>query len=536
MAFSKSRTRHAAPVAPAARVAPSRRGVDTSRPPRTDAGDAPDAGARPGTLAGILATISRLVPASVGDLGWEFLSRPSLGSANPGMLLVEPVALVVARTWRRVRISDRARHLARGGDAMNTPAQDRSDAVERDPSTSRRVDQPYLWLPTLVAIGLLFFLVGPLGREIREPISSVERVLTYAGLVAFVLVYLWAIPGDLAGRRTGRLVPAVAILALLAVGISFLDNRAMWTVLFIATAAGAGRITPSRSALVGVVAVSALAAFTLLAHDVEWIRTLESSVEVALVGLVVVGFSQYQRTSRELQLAQAEIARVATDVERARIARDLHDLLGQSLSVIALKTELARKLISRDPASAADELADVEDVVRTSLRDVRQAVAGYRQVDLEAELAGARLALVAAGFDVLIERPDDPLDPATDSLFGWVVREGITNVVRHSRGAQCSISIERVDDGTRLEILDDGPSPIPGAQARISVGSGRGLRGIRERVAQAGGSVESGWRDGGGYQLVVLVPAAAAGPRQGSTGQGPAPDPAQGGLILGGPS
>jgi two-component system sensor histidine kinase DesK len=122
------------------------------------------------------------------------------------------------------------------------------------------------------------------------------------------------------------------------------------------------------------------------------------------------------------------------------------------------------------------------------------------------------VALVAAGFAVLIERPEDPLDPATDSLLGWVVREGVTNVVRHSSGGQCSISIEQVGGDIRLEILDDGGSTPRGAPVRASVGTGRGLRGVRERVTLAGGSVESGPRDAGGFRLAVSVPAPQPAP------------------------
>ncbi len=446
--------------------------------------------------------------AALGGLWWELVGGSRLGTNNLMMMVVEPIGSMLASRWYRPPPARRADARGTSGDVMNQPDREGTVAAGNRAAGDQTRDQPYLWLPTLVAIGLLFFLVGPLGREVREPVDSV-RLLTYAGLVAFVLVYLWAIPRDLAGRRSDRLAPAVVILAALALAISLLDARAMWTVLFIATATGAGRLTPSRTALAAILATAVLAAIAPLAHGIESIRTLESSVEVALVGLVVVGFSQSERTSRELRVAQAEVARVATDLERARIARDLHDLLGHSLSMIALKTELARRLIGRDPERAAEELADVEDVVRTSLRDVRQAVAGYRQIDLEAELAGARVALVAAGFEVLIERPEEPLDPATDALLGWIVREGVTNVVRHSAGAQCSITIERTGSGTRLEILDDGPSPLPGTPARASVGTGRGLRGVSERVALAGGSVEFGWPKGGGYRLAVTVPIGA---------------------------
>ena len=452
--------------------------------------------------------------ASLGDLGWELVSRIHFGALNPSTLMAESAALAVLTTGQRLREAARPGRDGRRGDRMTMESPDiqPADADSRQVAAARTSDRPYLWLPTLVAIGLLFFLVGPLGREIREPISSTERVLTYAGLLLFAAIYLWAIPGDLAGHH-GRILPAVVVLAALAVGISFLDSRGIWTVLFIATAAGAGRIQPSRSALISIAVTTALTAFTLVAlpsdsfRTQESVRILKSSLEVALAGLVVLGFSQLERTARELQAAEAEVARAATEIERARIARDLHDLLGHSLSLVALKTELARRLIDRDPPRASEELADVEEIVRTSLRDVRQAVAGYRQVDLETELSGARVALVAAGFDVLIERPEERLEPSQDALLGWVVREGVTNVVRHSQGSQCSIEVEAAGDGVRLQILDDGQDSTIGIAPRASVGTGRGLRGVAERVAQAGGSVEAGWRATGGYALTVTLPA-----------------------------
>lgn len=467
------------------------------------------------TRAAAIATMGPAFRATLGGLWWEVLSGTRLGTANLLMVVAEPIGEMLATRWRP-RTTRRAGP-AGSRDGMSALDDDAATTAGRaDPVDADR-DQPYLWLPVLVAIGLLFFLVGPLGREIRQPIDTPARGLTYVGLAAFVLVYLWAIPRDLAGRRRGHLRAAVTILAALALAVSLLDVRSMWTVLFIATAAGAGRLRPSLAALGGVAATSVLAAVAPLAHasdvarSADLVRTLESSVEVALIGLVVIGFSQYQRTSQELRRAQAEVARAATELERARISRDLHDLLGHSLSMIALKTELARRLIGRDPERAAVELADVEEVVRTSLRDVRQAVAGYRQVDLEAELEGARIALVAAGFQVRIERPEERLDRATDALLGWVVREGATNIVRHSRGSQCSISIEQTGDEVRLEVLDDGAKPAPGARTRTTVGTGRGLRGVAERLAQAGGSMTSGWREGDGFALVVTVPARLQG-------------------------
>jgi two-component system sensor histidine kinase DesK len=357
-----------------------------------------------------------------------------------------------------------------------------------------------------VAVGLLLFLVGPLGTMIQEPIATTERLLTYAGVGTFVLVYLWAIPADLAGRGSGRPLVATALLGLLSVAITLLDRGPDWTVLFIATATAAGRITPSRGSLVAIGSVGAVTALALSASGRPLVAAVESAIEVGLVGLVVLGFSQLERTARQLAAAQAEVARLAADGERARIARDLHDLLGHSLSLIALKTELARRMLERDPARASAELSDVETVVRTSLRDVREAVAGYRHVDLDTELAGARMALVAAGIEVEISRPADALDAAADSLLGWIVREGVTNVVRHSGASRCTIRIEALARETRLEIIDDGRGADRLESAPGSV-PGSGLAGISERVEAAGGAMAAGWRAEGGYRLAAVVPA-----------------------------
>lgn len=387
------------------------------------------------------------------------------------------------------------------------------DRGRRDDGTSRPrsapSESPYLWLPILVAVGLLLFLVGPLGSEIQEPIDTIDRVLIYAGVAVFVAVYLWAIPADLAGRGSRRAVPAAAVLTLLGVAISLLDRGPDWTVLFLAAATAAGRITPSRGALAAIVATAALAGLALLAAGRPVADAVESAFEVSLVGFVVLGFSQLQRTARQLELTRAEVARLAAESERARIARDMHDLLGHSLSVIALKTELARRMLERDPRRAAAELGDVEAVVRTSMRDVREAVAGYRQIDLDAELAGARMALSAAGLEVTIERPPDALEPAADALLGWIVREGVTNVVRHSDGTRCSIRIRARDGEVALEIVDDGHGSRRAGPGPASP-SGSGLAGIRERVEAAGGRMEVGRPADGGFRLLAVVPAIAS--------------------------
>lgn len=444
--------------------------------------------------------------ATVVAVAWDVISGPRLPSTSTAQILAESVALVVAS----VRRGPGELLRPRGEEARDViePTTDR-DAADAPPAPTPQVG--YLWLPAVVAVGLLFFLYQPLERIAHEQLTAAARTGSLACLALYAVVYLLAVVGDVLGRRSSRLAAAVLGLAALAVAVTVFDGRAMWTILFVGTAAGAGRLRSGRGALAGIALAVATAVATSLWLGTNPMRALESAIEVLLVGLVVLGFTQAERTTTALRAAQAEVARAATDRERARIARDLHDLLGHSLSMVALKTELARKLIARDPARAAAELAEVEEVVRTSLRDVRQAVAGYRDVDLDTELGGARVALEAAGFDVLVERPEERLDPATGAVLGWAVREAATNVVRHSRGTQCSIEVSRSAGGVRLEVLDDGPVPVDGAPARASVGTGRGISGLRERVEQAGGDLESGWRPGGGYALVVTIPSAKGG-------------------------
>lgn len=370
---------------------------------------------------------------------------------------------------------------------------------------SQSSNPPSAWIAVAVAIGLLVFVGGPLVAVLHERPTTSEELLAFGGVVAFVVVYLWAIPSDLAGRAVGRPAPATVVLALLGVAIALTHREANWTVLFIAAGTAAGRVTPPRVSIVAIASIAALGALVRSTVGIDPVGGLESAFEVTLTGLMVLGFSQLERTAIALRQAQAEVARLAVADERARIARDVHDLLGHSLSVIALKAELAGRLVERDPGRAATELRDVQSVARASLRDIREAVAGYRRMKLDTELAGARIALSAAGIDVDIESPAAPLDPGTDGLLGWIVREGVTNVVRHSGGAHCAIHIVTEDQAVRLEIVDDG-RPASERESRAIGRVGSGLSGIRDRLAAAGGRMEAGPLRGRGYRLAAVLP------------------------------
>ncbi|MBP2321076.1 two-component system sensor histidine kinase DesK [Kibdelosporangium banguiense] len=240
---------------------------------------------------------------------------------------------------------------------------------------------------------------------------------------------------------------------------------------------------------------------------VAWQDDLEPAMIawLALIGMLVGFFTSQARRQYDmfevLQASRRERARLAVADERDRIARDLHDLVGHSLSVIAVKTELARRLVLMDPEKAEKELADIDTVVRRALAEVRQAVTNYRQPTLAGELASARRAAASAGIDCRVESPDSWSLPApVDGALAWTVREGVTNVLRHSRASNCTIKLSLMDCMAEVAIVDDGVGPG-------TSGRGNGLRGLSERAEALGGSMTSGQSETSGFYVKVRVPA-----------------------------
>jgi two-component system, NarL family, sensor histidine kinase DesK len=219
------------------------------------------------------------------------------------------------------------------------------------------------------------------------------------------------------------------------------------------------------------------------------------ALAIGIVSLAMFGFFAVLKSNDALADARSEVARLATENERARIARDLHDLLGHSLTTITVKAALANRLAGSDPGRAATEIAEVEGLTRRALAEVRAAVSGYRDVTLANELAAAREVLRAAGISAQLPGAVDAVGQADAELFGWVVREGVTNVVRHSRARTCEIRLA----ARCIEIVDDGVGGLPEP--------GNGLAGLRERVAAAGGRLTAGAEAGGrGWRLRAELP------------------------------
>ncbi len=216
----------------------------------------------------------------------------------------------------------------------------------------------------------------------------------------------------------------------------------------------------------------------------SWVFTI---ILCVAIGTANVHEAQQKRANAKLRLAQDEVEHLAKVAERERIARDLHDVLGHTLSVIILKSELASRLFDRDSDRARAEIAEVEQIARKALAEVRQAVRGYRTGSLAEEFARARSTLETAGIRAECELPQAPsalreLSPAQETVLALVTREAVTNVVRHSGAGLCQLRLERSRNYYRLEIADNGRG---GTQDE-----GNGLRGMRERLEALGGAME----------------------------------------------
>ncbi len=298
------------------------------------------------------------------------------------------------------------------------------------------------------------------------------------------------------GQRLGvRVLGLVGLLALAFVYVPY-NLSAFGIYIFIATALnhiGSGARTFFRL-LAGLCAF--IVAQALLFHSPTW--EILSAVGACTIGGVTVFLqSQTQKADARLRMAHDEIEQLAKTAERERIARDLHDVLGHTLSLIAVKSELAARLLETDPERSALELAEIQTTARRALSEVRQTVSGYRAQGLEAEIQQAGAALAASGI-AFTSRPERvPRLPAQqEASLALILREAVTNILRHSGARTCAIALTQEPAGTTLEIRDDGRG--------ISGEEGNGLRGMRERVRDLGGALQL--RSESGTALRITLP------------------------------
>jgi two-component system sensor histidine kinase DesK len=333
---------------------------------------------------------------------------------------------------------------------------------------------------------------------VQKHASGAGAVAGYSIIAAFCGCYLASIATRWTGGSGRFWALYAAMVALTAAETFFAHEDALVFLVYIAV------LTVAKADRFVVPTVAALALATMFAPRLvsAWGRQIDyaSGLAVALVSLAMYGFFKIVASNVELDAARSEVARLAAENERSRIASDLHDLLGHSLTTITVKAGLARRLAERgEGARAVAEISAVEELTRRTLGEVRSAVSGYRDVTLSGELASAREVLRAAGIALTMPGSVDIVEADAAPVFGWVVREGVTNVVRHSRAQQCTILL-----GERwIEVVDDGRGGISGA--------GNGLTGLRERLAAVGGTVEAGG-SGRGWRVRAELPAVPVSP------------------------
>ncbi len=355
----------------------------------------------------------------------------------------------------------------------------------------RRNASVLLWAPVL--------LLGPV-LELRDagaPWFEAGLVVVMAG--AAVVAVLTSSPE----RR--RLTPLVALTALGAAAVTGAGLGSAWLPTWILVALTLPSVLRGwwlAGVLPVVVGASMWAAAMVEPSSAARIWT--EGFVVLLAGLANTAVIRLIETIEALRRTREELARRAVADERERFARDLHDLLGHTLSLMVVKAEAVRRLAARDPAAAAEHAADIERVGREALADVRRAVDEMRVPILSDELRGARVALDAAGIRAEITAYDGPIPQQADQALAWVVREGVTNVLRHSGAARCRLEVTDHGGQLVLTMADDGTggSVPPGDRTG-------GLEGLRRRLVAAGGRLDIE-PNAGGFRLTARVPRSAA--------------------------
>jgi two-component system, NarL family, sensor histidine kinase DesK len=348
---------------------------------------------------------------------------------------------------------------------------------------------PLIWLPYF-----LFYLLQPA----IEHASPVKWLAIGLGGAAF-LVCFFGMFWDTCGRAwlywTG----------LFLLGIGFAPFNGGAATFFIYAAAFGPFLCKTEKGAVKVIAlVAATAALETWQLHLGWPFLVYAGAFATVIGAGNIFFASRNRANEKLRLAHDEIEHLAKVAERERIARDLHDVLGHTLSVIILKSELAGKLIDRDPDKAKAEIADVEQTSRQALAEVRNTIRGYRNDTIESELKQAKATLETAGVTVKSETSEIALSPAQESVVALIVREAVTNVVRHAGARTCDLRLAPVNGSCLLEIHDDGRG---GVQME-----GNGIRGMRERIEALGGTFQRDTASGTKLQIQFpLLPAKSNG-------------------------
>lgn len=362
---------------------------------------------------------------------------------------------------------------------MSTPA----DILEAPPKNERL---RYLWLA--------YLLMFPLPWLADKP-EAWQVVAAAAGIAVFLPLYFH---GYMAGGwRSLQMATLILLL-----GFALRSTGGLWGVFAIYAAAMAASVQPLRLGARAVLAVGGAFLVFVVWHQMrpwEWMPTLFFG---AIAALNVMHVATVEVKNRQLAESREDARRLAVTAERERISRDVHDLLGHTLTLVAVKADLAGKLVERDPAQARAEIEEIRLAARKALADVRAAVTAMRATTLSAEVAGARHALATAGVTLDAQVPTDELPPAAETALAFVLREATTNIVRHAQASRCQLRFQREPGAVVMEVRDDGRG--------VSGAEGNGVRGMRERVAMLGGTLQVA--GGEGTTVTARVPVEASAP------------------------
>ncbi len=364
---------------------------------------------------------------------------------------------------------------------------------------------PYLWL---------FYLSMPIGSFLIHPPATLTMVLGVLSLGIFLGLYFkgyWRCGLGLLWNIAG----------IVALGVAWTPLTTSAMMFFIYGAGFAGAVGPpkiGRRVLLGIMAVVVGVAFLFSQHPLWAVLT---ACLCGMVGATNIYFAELGKKNRDLRRSREEVERLATVAERERISRDLHDLLGHTLSLITLKAELARKLSERGDPRAGTEIADVERISRETLRQVRAAVEGYREAGLTAELARARLICEARGITVEASLAAVELDPRQEVALALVLREAVTNVARHAQASRCHITLVEDAGAVVLRVHDNGQVGTDASlDAQGPSRAGHGLVGMRERLAELGGELHIDSADGWLLEARILITGRASS-EQGAVASNP---------------
>src|SRR5512146_104862 len=310
----------------------------------------------------------------------------------------------------------------------------------------------------------LAYLIGPVVNLITRHYTPAERAAGLAIIGAFCLIYVVLVPNWPSSPRYAHagLAALAALAAAACILFGGMGAASLW--IFVSSAAGL-LVTKHGWAVRVVLAVSVCYLIFCYTGHVAMTDFLSNLLPVSFLGIAMIGLRRQVQLTNELHRAREEVAQLAANEERLRLARDMHDLTGQSLSMITLKSELAARLLGRLPAStdrdrARDEVEQVAGVSRQTLKDIREAISGYRRPTLAVEIITARTALASAGIaardDADLTLLSGTFDLDTEAALAWCLREAVTNVIRHSGAKTCQISLARRGSTMELQVRDDG--------------------------------------------------------------------------------